>query len=97
MTTNHHTPVSLFPYPGFQHVCPIESFPDEKWDAMLAVMLSAPFHLIKRILPDMKEKGKFKRIWKMKYMKDMKEKGKFKRIWKMKYMKDMKEKVKFEF
>ena len=36
---------------------PIEGFADEKWDAMLAVMLTAPFQLIKRLLPDMKEKG----------------------------------------
>ena len=36
---------------------PIEKFPDETWDAMLAVMLSAPFHLAKRLLPTMKEKG----------------------------------------
>ncbi|KAK2166719.1 hypothetical protein LSH36_36g04039 [Paralvinella palmiformis] len=41
---------------GFQHVSPVEEFPTEKWDAMLSVMLSAPFHFIKNLLPDMKHK-----------------------------------------
>jgi NAD(P)-dependent dehydrogenase (short-subunit alcohol dehydrogenase family) len=34
-----------------------ENFPDDKFDLMVAVMLSAPFHLTKRCLPDMKKKG----------------------------------------
>jgi 3-hydroxybutyrate dehydrogenase len=39
---------------GFQHVAPIEEFPEEKWDAMLAVNLSAAFHTIKAVLPGMR-------------------------------------------
>jgi len=39
---------------GFQHVSPLEEFPDEKWNAMLAVNLSAAFHTTKAVLPDMK-------------------------------------------
>ena len=35
----------------------MEDYPDEKWDEMLAVMLTAPFHLTKRFLPAMKKKG----------------------------------------
>ena len=30
---------------GFQHVAPIEEFPEEQWDALLAVMLTSPFLL----------------------------------------------------
>src|SRR5688500_1071690 len=30
---------------GSQHVAPIESFPEETWDQMLALMLTAPFLL----------------------------------------------------
>ena len=35
----------------------MEDYPDDKWDEMLAVMLTAPFHLTKRFLPAMKKKG----------------------------------------
>lgn len=30
---------------GFQHVAPIEQFPEERWDALLAVLLTSPFLL----------------------------------------------------
>lgn len=36
---------------GFQHISPIESFPEDRWDAMLAVMLTAPFLLTKYVWP----------------------------------------------
>ncbi|KAL5017517.1 hypothetical protein ScPMuIL_007106 [Solemya velum] len=42
---------------GLQHVSPVDKFPVEKWDYLLAVMLSAPFHLTQHFLPKMKEKG----------------------------------------
>ena len=29
---------------GIQHVAPVEEFPPEKWDAILAINLSAAFH-----------------------------------------------------
>jgi 3-hydroxybutyrate dehydrogenase len=32
---------------GFQHVAPVERFPEERWDALLAVMLTSPFLLAK--------------------------------------------------
>jgi 3-hydroxybutyrate dehydrogenase len=32
---------------GFQHVAPIEAFPEERWDALLAVLLTSPFLLAK--------------------------------------------------
>jgi 3-hydroxybutyrate dehydrogenase len=42
---------------GIQHVSPIESFPEEKWDAILAINLSSAFHLSKALWPGMKESG----------------------------------------
>jgi 3-hydroxybutyrate dehydrogenase len=39
---------------GIQHVAPIEEFPDEKWDAVLAINLSSAYHLIKAVVPQMK-------------------------------------------
>ncbi|HEY7608708.1 MAG TPA: 3-hydroxybutyrate dehydrogenase [Alphaproteobacteria bacterium] len=42
---------------GIQHVAPIESFPEAKWDAILAINLSAAFHAIKAALPGMKARG----------------------------------------
>jgi len=42
---------------GFQHVSPIEEFPEEKWEQMLSVMLTAPFLLTKHAWPYMKEQG----------------------------------------
>jgi len=41
---------------GIQHVAPIEEFPDEKWDAIIAINLSAAFHAIKAALPGMKKR-----------------------------------------
>lgn len=42
---------------GIQHVSPVESFPPEKWDAILAINLSAVFHTTRIALPAMKRKG----------------------------------------
>ena len=42
---------------GIQHVAPIESFPDERWDAVIAINLSSSFHTIKHALPQMKARG----------------------------------------
>jgi 3-hydroxybutyrate dehydrogenase len=41
---------------GIQHVSPIEEFPIEKWDAILAINLSSTFHAIRAALPGMKAK-----------------------------------------
>jgi 3-hydroxybutyrate dehydrogenase len=40
---------------GFQHIAPVDEFPEETWAAMLQVMLTAPFQLIKYLLPNMRE------------------------------------------
>lgn len=42
---------------GIQHVAPVDEFPEEKWDAILAIILSSAFHATKAALPGMKAKG----------------------------------------
>jgi 3-hydroxybutyrate dehydrogenase len=42
---------------GFQHLDPIETFPEDTWDAMLAVMLTAPFLLTRYAWPTLKARG----------------------------------------
>lgn len=42
---------------GIQHVSPIESFPVERWDMIIALNLSAAFHTIRLAMPGMKAKG----------------------------------------
>jgi 3-hydroxybutyrate dehydrogenase len=41
---------------GIQHVAPVESFPEDKWDAIIAINLSAAFHATKAALPLMKQR-----------------------------------------
>lgn len=41
---------------GLQHVSPIEEFDEAKWDLLLAIMLTAPFLLLRALLPAMYEK-----------------------------------------
>jgi 3-hydroxybutyrate dehydrogenase len=42
---------------GIQHVANIEDFPVEKWDAIIAINLSATFHTTRLALPTMREKN----------------------------------------
>jgi 3-hydroxybutyrate dehydrogenase len=42
---------------GIQHVAPIDEFPVDRWNAILAVNLSASFHSIRHALPGMKRRG----------------------------------------
>jgi 3-hydroxybutyrate dehydrogenase len=42
---------------GIQFVAPVEDFPVEKWDAILAINLSAAFHTTRLALPRMKKNG----------------------------------------
>lgn len=42
---------------GMQHVAPIEEFPVEKWDAILALNLTAAFHTSRIAVPHMKAAG----------------------------------------
>lgn len=42
---------------GIQHVAPLVDFPEEKWDLVLAVNLSAAFHASKAVVPAMAARG----------------------------------------
>ncbi len=46
---------------GIQHVAPIEAFPEQKWEQIIAINLTAAFHLSKAVWPKMKEQ-RFGRI-----------------------------------
>ncbi len=39
---------------GIQHVAPLEEFPEDKWDAIISINLTAAFHLTKALWPAMK-------------------------------------------
>ena len=61
-TLNKHGTVHvLINNAGFQHVSPIEDFPEEQWQRMIALMLTAPFLLTRYCWPAMK-KQKWGRI-----------------------------------
>ena len=42
---------------GMQHVSPVEDFPVEKWDQLVALNLSAVFHCTRLVVPGMKKRG----------------------------------------
>jgi 3-hydroxybutyrate dehydrogenase len=42
---------------GIQHVAPVEEFPAEKWDAIIAINLSSAFHTTRLAIPGMKAKN----------------------------------------
>ena len=42
---------------GIQNVCPIEEFPEDKWDFMQSLMLTAPFLMTKYCWTSMRERG----------------------------------------
>jgi len=42
---------------GVQHVAPVDAFPDDKWDQILALNLSAAFRATRAALPGMKQRG----------------------------------------
>ena len=42
---------------GIQHVAPVDEFPLDRWDAVIAINLSAAFHAIRAALPGMKAKN----------------------------------------
>ena len=42
---------------GIQHVAPVEEFPTERWDAIIAVNLSSAFHTIAAAVPPMRAAG----------------------------------------
>ncbi len=50
-------PAILVNNAGIQHVAPVDEFPPDKWDAILAINLSAAFHTIRLALPAMRAAG----------------------------------------
>jgi 3-hydroxybutyrate dehydrogenase len=42
---------------GIQHTAPVEDFPVERWDAVIAVNLSSNFHAIRAVLPQMRARN----------------------------------------
>ena len=56
-TTQLGGPDILINNAGIQHVAPVDEFPEDKWDAILAIILSSAFHATKAALPAMKAKG----------------------------------------
>lgn len=42
---------------GIQHVAPVEEFPREKWDAIIAINMSSAFHTAAAAIPMMKKAG----------------------------------------
>jgi len=43
---------------GVQHVAPVEEFPPEKWDQIIAINLTSSFHTMRAAIPLMKAAGK---------------------------------------
>lgn len=42
---------------GIQHVASVEAFPEERWDAIIAINLSAVFHSTRLVLPGMRKRN----------------------------------------
>ncbi len=42
---------------GIQHTAPVHEFPPERWDAIIAINLSAAFHAIRAVLPQMYQRN----------------------------------------
>jgi 3-hydroxybutyrate dehydrogenase len=42
---------------GFQHVAPVEEFPEDRWDALIALLLTSPFLLARYAWPALRESG----------------------------------------
>jgi 3-hydroxybutyrate dehydrogenase len=48
---------AVIPNAGFQHVSPIEEFPEDRWDAILALLLTSPFLLARYAWPHLRSSG----------------------------------------
>jgi 3-hydroxybutyrate dehydrogenase len=59
--TAHGTVHVLVNNAGFQHVAPIEAFPEDQWERMIGLMLTAPFLLTRYCWPSM-QKQKWGRV-----------------------------------
>jgi 3-hydroxybutyrate dehydrogenase len=48
---------ALVPNAGFQHVAPVREFPEDRWDALLAILLTSPFLLARYAWDALKASG----------------------------------------
>ena len=48
---------ALVPNAGFQHVSPLESFDEDQWDALVALLLTSPFLLARYAWPALRDSG----------------------------------------
>jgi 3-hydroxybutyrate dehydrogenase len=48
---------AIVPNAGFQHVAPVAEFPEDRWDALLSILLTSPFLLAKYAWPALAETG----------------------------------------
>jgi 3-hydroxybutyrate dehydrogenase len=48
---------AIVPNAGFQHVSPVAEFPEERWDALMSILLTSPFLLAKYAWPALVESG----------------------------------------
>ena len=42
---------------GIQHTAPVEQFPIDRWDAVIAINLSSNFHAIRAVIPQMRKRN----------------------------------------
>jgi 3-hydroxybutyrate dehydrogenase len=49
---------AVIPNAGFQHVAPIAEFPEDRWDALIALMLTSPFLLARYAWPHLRASGR---------------------------------------
>ena len=56
---------AVIPSAGVQHVSPVEDFPEDRWDAMLSLMLTSPFLLARYAWPHLRrsEHARFESPW----------------------------------
>lgn len=47
----------IVPSAGFQHVSPVEEFDEDRWDALLALLLTSPFLLARYAWPALRDSG----------------------------------------
>ena len=48
---------AVVPNAGFQHVSPVEKFDEDRWDALVALLLTSPFLLARYAWPALEESG----------------------------------------
>ncbi len=48
---------AIVPNAGFQHVAPVAEFPEDRWDALLAILLTSPFLLARYAWPALERSG----------------------------------------